>query len=171
MDGATHVARVEREMGGYNGFNLIAGDARELHWLSNREGRPRQLGPGIYGLSNHLLDKPWPKVTTGKSALSALLGGGGADLTAGLFDLLSDRTQVRDESLPRTGIGLAWERLLSSAFIASAEYGTRSSTVVLVGRDDAVTFAERSFGPNGLPAGEIREALRVERRRGSTSSR
>ena len=88
--------------------------------------RPRRLGPGIYGLSNHLLDTPWPKVTTGKSALSALLGGGGADLTAGLFDLLSDRTQVRDESLPRTGIGLAWERLLSSAFIASAEYGTRA---------------------------------------------
>ena len=94
---------------------------------------------------------------------AALLGGGGADLTAGLFDLLSDRTQVRDESLPRTGIGLAWERLLSSAFIASAEYGTRSSTVVLVGRDGAVTFVERSFGPNGLAAGEVRETFRVER--------
>jgi uncharacterized protein with NRDE domain len=162
MDGGKHVARVEREADRYNGFNLIAGDTRELHWFSNREGRPRRLGPGIYGLSNHLLDTPWPKVTAGKSALSAVLGGGGADLVSGLFALLADRTQVRDDSLPRTGIGLAWERLLSSAFIASAEYGTRSSTVVLVGRDAAVTFVERSFGPQAAPAGEVRHAFRLE---------
>ena len=63
IDGATHIARVEREADRYNGFNLLAGDARELHWFSNREGRPRRLGAGIYGLSNHLLDTPWPKVT------------------------------------------------------------------------------------------------------------
>jgi uncharacterized protein with NRDE domain len=162
MDGGTHVAGVEREADRYNGFNLIAGDARELHWFSNREGRRRRLGPGIYGLSNHLLDTPWPKVTAGKGALSAALGGSGGDLVSGLFALLSDRTKVGDDSLPRTGIGLAWERLLSSAFIASAEYGTRSSTVVLVGRDGAVTFVERTFGPNGDPAGEVRHAFRLE---------
>ena len=62
----------------------------------------------------------------------------------------------------RTGIGLDWERLLSSAFIASSEYGTRSSTVVLVGRDAAVTFVERGFGPQGTPAGEVRYAFRLE---------
>ena len=155
VEASSYVARVEREGAAYNGFNLLAAGARELHWLSNREGRPRRLGPGIYGLSNHLLDTPWPKVTAGKSALSALLGGREADLVSGLFDLLSDKTQVPDDALPRTGIGLAWERLLSSAFIASAEYGTRSSTVVLVGPDGAVTFVERSFGPNGVPAGEV----------------
>lgn len=162
VDAGTHIARAEREADRYNGFNLLAGDARELHWFSNREGRPRRLGPGIYGLSNHLLDTPWPKVTAAKSALSAVLGGDGGDLVSGLFALLSDRTQVGDDSLPRTGIGLAWERLLSSAFIASAEYGTRSSTVVLVGRDGAATFAERSFGPNGASAGEARHAFRLE---------
>ncbi len=155
VEASSYVARVEREGAAYNGFNLLAGGARELHWLSNREGRPRRLGPGIYGLSNHLLDTPWPKVTVGKSALSALLGGREADLVSGLFDLLSDKTQVPDDALPRTGIGFAWERLLSSAFIASAEYGTRSSTVVLVGPDGAGIFVERSFGPNGVPAGEV----------------
>lgn len=160
VDADTHIARVERDAAHYNGFNLIAGDARELRWFSNREGRARRLGSGIYGLSNHLLDTPWPKVTAGKSALSAALGGG-TDLVSGLFALLSDRTQVQDESLPRTGIGLDWERLLSSAFIASAEYGTRSSTVVLVGRDGRVTFAEQTFGPNGVPAGEVRHAFRL----------
>lgn len=162
IDAATHILRVEREAARYNGFNLLAGDARELHWLSNREGRPRRLGAGIYGLSNHLLDTPWPKVTAGKSALSALLGGPEADLVSGLFTLLSDSTQVADDALPRTGIGLSWERLLSSAFIATADYGTRSSTVVLVGRNGMVTLVERSFGPNGAPVGEVRHAFHLE---------
>jgi uncharacterized protein with NRDE domain len=157
-----YIDRVEREGAEYNGFNLLAGDGRELHWLSNREGRPRRLGAGVYGLSNHLLDTPWPKVTAGKSGFTALLGGREADLVSGLFALLSDSTQVPDNALPRTGIGIAWERLLSSAFIATAEYGTRSSTVVLVGRDGSVTFVERSFGPSGVSAGEARHAFRLE---------
>jgi uncharacterized protein with NRDE domain len=79
VDATAYAARVEREGAEYNGFNLLAGDARELHWLSNREGRPRRLGPGIYGLSNHLLDTPWPKVAAGKTGLQALLGGSSGD--------------------------------------------------------------------------------------------
>ena len=156
-----HLERVERDAALYNGFNLIAGDARELFYFSNREGRPRALGPGIYGLSNHLLDTAWPKVTSSKSALNALLRGGGSELIPNLFALLSDRGQAGDESLPSTGISLAWERLLSSAFVASKEYGTRSSTVVLVGRDGGVVFVERSFGPDGAPAGEVRRLARL----------
>ena len=100
-------------------------------------------------------------MTSSKSALHALLRGGGSELIPNLFALLSDRRQAGDEALPSTGIGLAWERLLSSAFIASSEYGTRSSTVVLVGRDGRVEFVERSFGPDGAPAGEIRHEFQV----------
>jgi uncharacterized protein with NRDE domain len=162
VDPGTYLARVEREAGLYNGFNLLVGNARELRYFSNREGRARPLGRGLYGLSNHLLDTPWPKVTASKGALHALLGGGGAELVPSLFALLSDRTQALDESLPRTGIGLDWERLLSSAFIGSEEYGTRSCTVVLIGRDGAVTFVERSFGPSGVPGGEVRHAFHLE---------
>jgi uncharacterized protein with NRDE domain len=161
IDVRAHLDRVECDAALYNGFNLIAGDARELHYFSNREGRTRALGPGIYGLSNHLLDTAWPKVTSTKSALHALLSGGGSELVPNLLALLSDRRQAADESLPRTGIGLAWERLLSSAFVASREYGTRSSTVVLVGRDGGVVFVERSFGPDGAPAGEVRHEFQI----------
>jgi len=57
IDVAAHLTRVEREAARYNGFNLLAGDSRELHWFSNREGRPRRLGPGIYGLSNHQIGR------------------------------------------------------------------------------------------------------------------
>lgn len=160
-DGRAYLAGIEREAALYNGFNLIAGDARTLLYLSNREGTVRELGPGVYGLSNHLLDSPWPKVTAGKSGLSALLSGGGSggELLPGLFALLSDHRQAADELLPRTGVRPEWERLLSSAFIATPEYGTRSSTVVLVGREGRVVFAERSFGPGGVPGPEARYEL------------
>jgi uncharacterized protein with NRDE domain len=156
-----HLERVERDGALYNGFNLIAGDGRQLFYFSNREGRARGLSPAIYGLSNHLLDTAWPKVTSSKNALQALLTGDGAELVPSLFALLADRRQTADQALPRTGVGLAWERLLSSAFIVSNEYGTRSSTVVLVGRDDDVVFIERSFGPNGVAAGEVRHEFRI----------
>jgi uncharacterized protein with NRDE domain len=150
-----YIHAVERDAALYNGFNLLAGTPRGLHYFSNREGVAHALRPGVYGLSNHLLDTEWPKVVSGKTALRALVGEGESELSDALFELLSDRSQPPDDLLPHTGIGNDWERLLSSAFIASDGYGTRSSTVVLVGRAGNVTFAERSFEPGGL-AGESR---------------
>jgi uncharacterized protein with NRDE domain len=120
----------------------------------------------VYGLSNHLLDTPWPKVTSGKAGLSTLMREGQPELVAGLFALLSDSQRPADDLLPRTGISREWERLLSSAFIASSEYGTRSSTVGLIGRDGQVAFAERSFGPGGAPADEVRYEFGISRDRG-----
>lgn len=160
-----HIERVQREANLYNGFNLIAGSYRELFYYSNRpsaagalnQGQSRALPPGVYGLSNHLLDTAWPKVTSSKSGLTALLASGARELVPGLFALLSDRRQAADSMLPRTGVSPEWERLLSAAFIASSDYGTRSSTVVLVGRDGRVVFVERTFGPEGAPGEEVRE--------------
>ncbi|HEX6434163.1 MAG TPA: NRDE family protein [Gemmatimonadales bacterium] len=148
------IESVERDAGLYNGFNLIAGDAGGLFYYSNREGRIRRLEPGVYGLSNHLLDTPWPKVSVTKSAFGALLRERGADLTTELFALLADRQRAPEGQLPVTGISQEWERLLSSAFIASDRYGTRSSTVVLIGRDGSIRFVERTFGPGGVPGTE-----------------
>jgi uncharacterized protein with NRDE domain len=151
-----YMERVGGEAGLYNGFNLIVSDAGGLFYYSNREGRVRPLAPGVYGLSNHLLDTPWPKVAATKSAFGALLKGGASELTGGLFALLSDRNRPRDSLLPSTGVSPEWERLLSSAFIASDAYGTRSSTVVLVGHEGGINFEERSFGPGGAPGGQAR---------------
>lgn len=154
-----HIERVRSEAGFYNGFNLIASDAGGLFYYSNREGRVRTLSPGVYGLSNHLLDTPWPKVAATKNAFSALLKGGASELTSDLFALLSDRHRPADALLPSTGVGPEWERLLSSAFIASDDYGTRTSTVVLVGHDRSIVFVERNFGPGGAPGAEARFEL------------
>jgi uncharacterized protein with NRDE domain len=158
-----YLNRISREGDRYNGFNLLAGDASGMAYYSNREGWIRPLQPAIYGLSNHLLDTPWPKVIATKTAFGALLKSQAADLTASLFTLLANRDPARDEQLPSTGVGQEWERLLSSAFIASDHYGTRSTTVVLVGRDGRITFVERSFGPGGLPQGEVKFEIGCER--------
>jgi uncharacterized protein with NRDE domain len=151
-----YLGRVARDAPLYNGFNLLVGDGLKVGYFSNREGVARVLAPGLYGLSNHLLDTPWPKVTSAKLALSSLSRDAeDPTVVAELFALLADRRRPAEHLLPETGIGREWERLLSSAFIASPEYGTRSSTVVLMGRDQRVRFVERRFGTDGVPGGEV----------------
>jgi uncharacterized protein with NRDE domain len=158
-----HMERVRREAHLYNGFNLLALDSGSLFYFSNREGSIRQLGRGMYGLSNHLLDTPWPKVISGKGALDRLLGGAASNPIPGLFAVLSDRNRPPDNLLPVTGIGSEWERLLSSAFIVSESYGTRSSTVVLVDHEGSVVFVERTFGPHGVLGLEARFEFQASR--------
>lgn len=129
----------------YNGFNLVLGTKDSLWWYSNRAKNPRSLDPGYYGLSNHLLDTPWPKVVQGKESFTALLSQDGSPAPESLFHMLGDRRVAPDESLPDTGVGLEWERILSSVFITSPTYGTRSSTLVFIDNDDKVSFLERTF--------------------------
>jgi uncharacterized protein with NRDE domain len=128
----------------YNGYNLLWGDPDCLYCYSNKSGQAVRLTPGIHGLSNHLLDTPWPKVVRGREALAQVLK---VDEFSpeDLLAVLADRNQAPDELLPDTGVGLELERLLSSIFIASEHYGTRSSTVVLVDSGGRMTFVERSF--------------------------
>ncbi len=128
----------------YNGFNLLAGDIQEIYWASNRAREIRRLGPGIYGLSNRLLDTPWPKVARGKAMLESVLSSMEGPSVESLLAILSDRTVPPDSELPDTGIGLEWERILSPVFIKSPTYGTRSSTVILVDQENRVTFVERT---------------------------
>lgn len=131
----------------YNGFNLLVGQNENFYYYSNRARGIRALGTGIHGLSNHLLDTPWPKVEKGKQALRALLTGESI-CPEDLFHFLLDRTAAPDELLPDTGVGLEMERMLSPVFICSPGYGTRSSTVILLDRTGKVTFVEKSF-PDG----------------------
>ncbi len=128
-----------------NGYNLLLGDSNELWWSSNVGDASRKLAPGIYGVSNHLLDTPWPKVGAGKTALSRALD----DLPdeQGLFDLLRDDSIHADEHLPETGVPLEWERLLSAAFVRSPAYGTRSSTVLVMHRSGRTVFDEQTWLP------------------------
>lgn len=137
----------------YNGFNLLLGDGRRLVASGNVGTERHPLAPGIYGLSNALLDTPWPKVGAGKTALEAALSR--LPDETGLWRLLRDDTIHPDDALPATGIPLEWERLLSAAFIRGSDYGTRGSTVVTVGAEGTACLDEQSWLPGGL-AGERR---------------
>ena len=136
--------KISRQSRKYNGFNLIFGDNKDFFIYSNR-AEIQKLEPGIYGLSNRFLNSPWPKVIKGKKAMAAAMNYRGADLEAALFAFLADRKKVPANKLPSTGIGLEWERLLSAVFIDSPSYGTRSSTVLLIGKNKRVRFVEKIF--------------------------
>jgi uncharacterized protein with NRDE domain len=140
-----HLEAVAAERGAYEGFNLLAGDGRELFHFSNRGGDPQPVARGVHGLSNALLDTPWPKVERAKAALASLLDCDRDALIDGTLALLADRVQPADHELPGTGVSLEWERCLAPAFIASSDYGTRCSTVLLVDRRGNATFVERTF--------------------------
>jgi uncharacterized protein with NRDE domain len=133
----------------YNGFNLLVGSPDACLYVSNRDGGVQWVPPGTHGLSNHLLDTPWPKVERGTRKL-AQASNGTVDVPA-LLDLLDDRTEAHANALPDTGVDAATEKMLSPIFIQSADYGTRSSTVLLLGRDGQATFAERTYD-HGAPA-------------------
>ena len=116
----------------YNGFNLVLGDRDTMIWYSNRgDADPRNgkpLAPGIYGLSNALLDAPWPKLLKTKAQFASLLCLGAPD--DAFFEMLADTTPAPDLRLPETGVPLETERMLSAVRIESPHYGTRTSTVV-----------------------------------------
>lgn len=140
----------------YGGFNLLLGGPDALHYYSNRgDGGPRALEPGIYGLSNHWLDTPWPKLTRTRARFAALLGDGPLAVEE-LFALLGDRTTVGDADLPHTGLPGDWERAVSAPFVVHEQYGTRCSTVVLVMHNGRTVVQERRFDPRGAQSGVSR---------------
>jgi len=139
----------DAEGGLYSGFNLLLADQAELWYLSNRDGDPRPQGPGLYGLSNRLLDTPWPKLVSAKARFAeALASLPGKDA---MFNILADPETAPDQTLPSTGVALEWERLLSAIFVQSDRYGTRASTVLTRDRHGAIQWEERRFGPGGQP--------------------
>jgi uncharacterized protein with NRDE domain len=145
---ADYLRRIRPQAARYNGFNLIVGDATGLFWFSNRAADATlALAPGIYGLSNHLLDTPWPKVQQGKSALIELLAQPDALSEEAFFTLLQSQVIAPDAQLPQTGVDRQWERMLSPIHITSDTYGTRSSTVLWIDAGGILHCAERTWQP------------------------
>ena len=159
----------------YGRFNLLLWDGDSLVHASNH---PRFAGhpvdPGVHAVSNGAFDERWPKSAHATRALSSWLlspmedaaHSSGMPRVDPLFDALSDTAPAPDGELPDTGVGLELERALSPAFVRGAHYGTRCSSVVLVGTD-AIVFAERRFGPDGSPqGGSSTRLLRLDPPRG-----
>lgn len=143
----------------YSGFNLLLRDERSLWYGSNRATPfARQLPPGVYGLSNELLDTPWPKLLRVRAGFEAWLRTPLPAPPEELFALLADRAPAAPPAggLPQGEGGLPreWQRALSAPFVLHPVYGTRCSTVLLLTPDGALDLIERRFDAHGNVAGE-----------------
>jgi len=156
-----YLATLAMRAADFNAFNLIAGDADGLWIFSSRERGVHKIPPGVHGLSNHVLNEPWPKVSRGRSALGKILREGADDVEP-LFELLGDTTRPPDGALPDTGVGVTWERVLAPALIRGVRYGTRCSTVLMVGRDRKVIFEERTRDAKGDVTGTARHEFALD---------
>jgi uncharacterized protein with NRDE domain len=152
-DPAAWIDTVAARSDDWAGFNLIVGDARQTWYLGNRDSAraPRRLSPGRYVLSNHLLDTPWPKAARLRDSLDALPPATWAAAPEQVFERLRDTTPAEDARLPATGLTLEFERLLSSPFIISPDYGTRCSTVLARSADGRTLFSELGYDAAGRP--------------------
>jgi uncharacterized protein with NRDE domain len=154
----------------YNGFSLLVGDADSLWFVSNRGDGPLRVEPGVHGLSNHLLDTPWPKVEKARAKLAKQLEK--PFDCAAAFELLSDTERAPSGELPSTGVSLEQEERLSAIrILAAGGYGTRCSTVLCFANDGRVEFHERSYREDGGPSGSVSYRLTLPGRKARASSR
>ena len=138
----------------YNGFNLVTGDKNGICYYSNKADNIIPIKPGFYGLSNHLLNTPWPKVKKSLADFEKLISDNKKIDPENIFRILRDTSHPPLDQLPDTGVGHVWERILSSIFIRSKTYGTRSSSIILIEYSGKTTFIERTFIPKDT--GEIK---------------
>lgn len=140
----------------FAGFSLLLGDDKTLYYYSNVEpAEPRALGPGLYGLSNHRLDEPWPKLVRTRERVAAALAGE-PPLALVLLDALADSTPAPPEPRHRQGLPDDLETALSAPFVRHARYGTRCSTVLQIGQDGHTIVHEHRFDPAGAQIGATR---------------
>jgi uncharacterized protein with NRDE domain len=152
MTVSDYLAEAKSVGGKYSGFNLLVCDGVTLACYNNVENQSRVMEPGIHGLSNHVINSPWPKVKSASHALNTSLRN--LPDTDALFEFLRDDTVADDAELPDTGIPLERERSLSAIFIRPTTdlgYGTRSSTVLVVAADKEVTFDEQEWNADTHP--------------------
>jgi uncharacterized protein with NRDE domain len=172
LDARSYLDSVATRQKEYSGFSTLAGDLDALWYLSNYGNGVQNVTPGVHGLSNHLLDTPWPKVVAGRAELTALLDSGANTTTLAekLFDMLADRSVAPANQLPDTGVGIVREKQLGPKFIARDDrYGTRASTVIIVDHNGEVTYAERSFGGHGVFHGEVARRFSLTRQAAVTA--
>jgi uncharacterized protein with NRDE domain len=150
---ARYAERFAPQVSRYSGFNLLVADAQHLYYLANRAPQAaRELGTGVHGLSNHLLDTPWPKLVRTRTRFERLLAE--TVLPADeLFDLLTDREPTQEHELPGSGLPPELERALSAPFVVDGRYGTRSSTVLFIGHDGDVELTEQRYDAGGRVTG------------------
>ncbi|KAK0141940.1 Transport and Golgi organization 2 [Merluccius polli] len=156
LDSFSYLKKVSTEGHLYNGFNLLTAEfsAKEdiVCYYGNRGStQPIRLNPGVYGLSNSLLETPWRKLDHGKRLFSTVVEQqrqlSSERLVQDLINVLNNQELTTDPAMLSQGEGYNTGILpaLSSVFVRTPHYGTRTNTVVLIDAAGAVTFMERTM--------------------------
>lgn len=134
----------------FPGFNALLFDGEQMIYSSNRSpDNFITLPPGIYGVSNHLLDTPWPKLVRAKRAFKAELSKSQTSSNYDdMFRIMLDQNKAKREELPQTGVPEDVELLLSSIFIRSPTYGTRTTTYLELTKEGVFNMEERHHTPS-----------------------
>lgn len=161
-----HAKTLEATREQYNGYNLVFGQVTEqgtgnLSVYNNANNTLHTIEDGVIGLSNADIVTPWPKVTQGVNALTDYTRSSATIHTEALFAILRQDNKAADDVLPNTGIGYEWEKALSSIFIQSPEYGTRTSTLLMVDNNKQVRWLERQFSVSGDTVDTREYAFRI----------
>jgi len=156
-----YIEEIKNKANQYNGFNLVTGVLNELYYFSNQSNEIKKIENGISGLSNGLLDTPWPKVQKVKQKMKEMIDTGSVS-EKNLFNLLYDFETWEDDLVPDTGVGIELEKLLSSVFIKSENYGTRCSTVITVDKLNKVRFTEKTYLPEKNEFSEVNFEFTIE---------
>lgn len=148
---AEYSKQVQSRFEQYAGFNLLIADRDSIFYLNNHHGVAERLKPGVYGLSNGLLDAPWPKITRGRTLLQQMLSGKAELNTDQLLAMMNDRSVAKDAELPSTGVSKELERSLSSTFIYNPDrlYCTLCSTAIIVDAENNCRFSEQNYNNAG----------------------
>lgn len=133
----------------YNGLSLILIDGPKGWIVDNRTmSEPHEMDTGgYYGLSNGAFADPWPKVDRLVDDMRGVLDDGPPDEDA-FFAMLA-----------KSGPAAEAESEEAPVFIHDPDYGTRCSTVVMIGKDGTSSIAERRFAPDGTLSGMDRIEL------------
>lgn len=148
----------------YAGFNLIVGDGTQAAYMSNKGVAPTLLASGVYTLSNGLISDEWFKCTHLRMRfyqeilplVRQNLDFDGLiitpELSQAVWQVLEDTQKAKDDQLPNTGVDVYLERLLSSIFIQSSNYGTRVSNLLCL-QNHHLTWQEKQ--QHGKHMGQI----------------
>lgn len=147
LDAQTYMNKVHGDAKQYNGFSLLLGTLDALWYYSNREGKVRHVEPGFHGLSNDLLDTPWPKIEDGRATFRAVVEQN-PQAVEELLQVMRKSEIYPDADLPDTGRDLEFERLVSPIFIENPIYGTRMTTLLRIREDGHAEYIERTYNEN-----------------------
>lgn len=133
----------------YNGFNLLYGNIHQLSVFNSVENKVQPITDGFHSICNGALDDIWPKMQSGINKLEQHISENKTLNIDALFEMMLDETKAELSELPDTGVGQCWEVFLSSIFIRSKDYGTRSTCIITVDNSNQINIYEQSYNADG----------------------